>query len=481
MNPMRTFLLAFAAAACASAPSEPKLSPATPPDTAGAAVRVWVTTGDKSKLLTPEPGVGFLDGQGTAPFTLVVDEGTSYQEMVGFGAAITGSSAWLIQTRLTPAARDSLLVHLFSPTAGIGLSFTRITMGSSDFSLRHFSYDDMPPGQTDPELRHFSIEPDREALLPVLKRALQINPALKIMATPWSPPGWMKTTGSLIKGRLRPEAYGPLAHYFLKFLQAYQAEGVPIYALSVQNEPHFEPEDYPGMRMEPRERARFIGQYLGPLLEQAGLDPVLLDWDHNWDQPESPMQVLSDSVARRYVDGVAWHCYAGEVSAQSLVHNAFPDKDTFFTECSGGEWAPDFGENLKWFVQTLIIGATRHWSRGTLLWNLALDPDHGPHAGGCGNCRGVVTIDPSTGAWTFNVEYYALAHASKFVRPGARRIESTSGVGGLESVAFRNPDGSRVLIVVNTADQARRFDVRAGERTFTYSLPAGAVATFVWS
>jgi glucosylceramidase len=473
-------LLILLALGCATNQRDPA-GPPEPPDTiGGGTVGVWVSTGDRTKLLARQSNLSFRTGQISAPFTLQVDAETTYQEMVGFGAAITDASAWLIQTKMSPVLRDSLLTQLFSTTRGIGLSFTRLTMGASDFSLDHYSYDDMPPGQTDPNLERFSIERNREAVLPVTKRALEINPDLKIMATPWSAPGWMKTTDSLIKGHLKPEAYGALANYFLKFLQAYQAEGVPIFAISVQNEPHFEPDNYPGMRMDPPERARFIGQHLGPLLGQSGFQPLILDWDHNWDEYNSPIEVLSDADGRRYIDGVAWHCYGGEVTAQSLVHNAHPDKDAFFTECSGGEWAPDFADNLKWFVQTLIIGATRHWSRGTILWNLALDPQHGPHAGGCGDCRGVVTIDPNTGGWTRNEEYYALAHASSFVRQGARRIESTSGAGGLESVAFRNPDGSIALIVVNTASSLREFAVRSSEGWFTTSLPAGAVATFLW-
>jgi len=262
----------------------------------------------------------------------------------------------------------------------------------------------------------------------------------------------MKTSGSLIQGTLLPEAYGPFAEYFRRYVTAFGAAGVPIYAITVQNEPHYEPSDYPGMRLEPPARARFVGGYLGPLFAQSGIQTLILDWDHNWDQYQSPLEVLADSVAPRYIAGVAWHCYAGDVSAQTLVHDAHADKDAYFTECSGGGWAPNFADNLKWFVRTLIIGSTRGWAKGVLLWNLALDEHDGPHTGGCGNCRGVVTINSASGGVTRNVEYYALAHASRFVRPGARRVESTSGSDGLESVAFRNADdGSKALIVVTLA------------------------------
>ncbi len=462
------------------APGEP--SPGPPPPQ-GPAAQVWLTTGTGSKLLSREADVHF--DSGIPPATLlriVVDEGTTYQEMVGFGAAITDASAWLIQNKLAPAQREALLQELFGRNPGIGLSFTRLTMGASDFSLHQYSYDDMPPGQTDSSLAHFSIDSNRAYLLPVVQRALTINPQLKIMASPWSPPGWMKTTGSLIQGTLRPEAYEPLAEYFRRYIEAYSAEGVPIYAITVQNEPHYEPPTYPGMRLEPPARATFDGQYLGPLFARSGIGTLILDWDHNWDEYQSPLQVLADSAAPRYIAGVAWHCYGGDVSAQTLVHDAHSDKDVYFTECSGGEWAPNFADNLKWFAQTLIIGATRGWAKGVLLWNLALDENHGPHTGGCGDCRGVVTITSASGAVTRNVEYYALAHASRFVRPGARRIASTSGTAGLESVAFRNSDdGSKALIVVNTEVQDRAFTVLWGNQSFRYTLPAGAVVTFFWS
>jgi len=480
MRTAAAWTLAAVVACGRSAPGEP--SPGPPPPQ-GPPAQVWLTTASGSKLLSRETDVHF--DSGAPPATLIriaVDEATGYQEIVGFGAAITDASAWLIQNRLSAAQREALLQELFGPSPGLGLSFTRLTMGASDFSLHQYSYDDMPAGQTDPALAHFSIDSNRAYVLPVVQRALAINPRLKIMASPWSPPGWMKTTGSLIQGTLRPEAYAPLAEYFRRYIDAYRAEGVPIYAITVQNEPHYEPPTYPGMRLEPPARAWFIGQYLGPLFAQSGIGTIILDWDHNWDEYQSPLQVLADTAAPRYVAGVAWHCYGGDVSAQTLVHDAHPEKDAYFTECSGGEWAPNFADNLKWITQTLIIRATRGWAKGVLLWNLALDENHGPHTGGCGDCRGVVTINSASGAVTRNVEYYALAHASRFVRSGARRIVSTSGIAGLESVAFRNADdGSKALIVVNTETQDRAFTVLWGIQSFRYTLPAGAVVTFVWS
>jgi glucosylceramidase len=448
---------------------------------APARVQAWITTGDRHQLLAPGKDAAF---GAAAPRGIVieVDPATRYQEMAGFGAAITDASAWLIQNRLDAPRRAALMRELFGREGGgIGLSFTRLTIGASDFSSAHYSFDDMPAGQADPELAHFSIEPNRAAVLPTVKAALAINPQLRVMASPWSAPGWMKTSDSLIQGSLKPEAFAPFAQYLSRYVSAYRAEGVPIFALTLQNEPHFEPGDYPGMRVESAARAAFIKGHLGPVLAQQNPGTLIFDWDHNWDHPESPLAVLADPDAAKYVSAVAWHCYAGDLKVQAEVHDAYPAKDTWFTECSGGEWSPKFDQNLQYFTRTLVIGAVRGWARGVSLWNLALDENHGPHKGGCGDCRGVVTIDSKTGEVTRNAEYYALAHASRFVRPGARRIASTSGSGGLDTVAFRNTDGGIALLVANPAQQARSFSVRAAGRNFGYTLPAGSVATFTWS
>jgi glucosylceramidase len=291
----------------------------------------------------------------------------------------------------------------------------------------------------------------------------------------------MKTSDSMIGGSLRPEAYAPYAEYFARFLEAYDSAGVPVQYLTVQNEPQYEPGDYPGMKMPAADRAKFIGGYLGPLLRQRDLRPKILDWDHNWDMPQEPLGVLADPTARRFVDGVAWHCYGGDVSAQSTVHRTYPDEDVFLTECSGGTWQEGgVAGALKEMMGTLVIDGTRNWARGVAFWSLALDPGNGPHSGGCGTCRGVVTIDPPSGAVTRNVEYFVLGHASRFVPPGAVRVASDSDVGGLKSVAFRDPDGSIALLVLDTATEPRTFDVRFEGRSFRSTLPAGAVATYRW-
>ncbi len=286
----------------------------------------------------------------------------------------------------------------------------------------------------------------------------------------------MKTTGSLNGGKLREDRYAAYADYFRRYVQAYSAEGLPIYAVTIQNEPHHEA-GYPSMRMEPVEQANFVKNNLGPTFADNGIGTKIIAWDHNWDEPNYPVDVLNDAAAKRYLAGSAFHCYAGSVGAQTQVNNAHPDRDLWFTECSGGEWSSDFGANLKWNAQNILIGATRNWAKGVTFWNMALDQNHGPTNGGCGNCRGVVTVDSSSGAVSYNVEYYVLGHATKFVAPGAVRVGSSSYANDIETVAFRNTDGSLALIALNAGSTTRTFAVRSEGQAFSYTLPAGAVAT----
>jgi O-Glycosyl hydrolase len=442
-------------------------------------VQVWLTTSDGNKTLTRQVDLVFSrNSAARTPDAINLDSGKRYQEIVGFGAALTDASAILIHN-LPATQRDALLKELFGrENEGLDFSFTRLTMGASDFSTHHYSFDDQPKGAKDPELKSFSIDPNRADILPVIKAALAVNPDLKVMASPWSAPGWMKSSDSLIQGSLLPEAYPAYADYFRRYIEAYAAEGVPIYALTIQNEPHFEPTDYPGMRVTPQSRAAFIGGWLGPLLARTHPDVRILDWDHNWDEPQSPLAVLADPTAAHYVTGVAWHCYNGTPPAQGTVHDAHPDKETWFTECSGGDWVA--AKDALVSSAGTLVETVRYWSKGALLWNIALDEKHGPHLGGCDNCRGVVTIDSATGRITRTVDYYALGHLSRFVAPGAVRIEAGQAPKDLNTVAFRNKDGSTVVVAVNRAQDARTMTVREGQKTFTYDLPMGGVATFVW-
>ncbi|WP_204041614.1 RICIN domain-containing protein, partial [Acrocarpospora phusangensis] len=446
------------------------------PAQAATAVNVWVTTADAGKLLQQQPGLTFGADSGNAT-TIDVSDANTYQTMDGFGASFTDSSAWLVWNRLSAGQRDQLMNNLFSRTSGIGLSMLRQPMGTSDFAVNgaDYTYDD-----TCCDLGGFSIDHDRGYIIPVLRQAKGINPELKIMGTPWSPPAWMKTNNSLFGGSLRADRHAVWADYMVRYTQAYAAEGLPIYALTLQNEPHHETSGYASMRMEPAEQAAVVKNQLGPKLAAAGTGSKIIVWDHNWDEPGYPISVLNDADAKRYIAGSGLHCYAGDVSAQNTIHNAHPDKDIWFTECSGGGWATEFGGNLKWNLQNLIIGATRNWAKGVTLWNMALDQNSGPTNGGCTNCRGVVTVDQNNGNVTYNVEYYVLGHASKFVRSGARRIDSSSYANDLESVAFKNPDGSVALVTLNAGSGSKAFKVRWKGQSITYTLPAGAAATFTW-
>ena len=451
---------------------------AAPSSSADVSVDVFRSSADLKEELQEQPALSFGNSPASS-VSVTVDDRIRYQQMDGFGASLTDSSAWLISNKLSPDERNGLMEKLFSREKGIGLSFLRQPMGASDFALKLYSYDDLPPGSTDPDLAHFSIAYDRAYIVPLLRQALSINPQVKIMATPWSPPGWMKTSDSMVKGTLLKSAYPALADYFVKFVQAYAGEGIPVYAVTMQNEPRFSPKDYPGTVITPKEQSKFIRIYLGPAFRKQRLVTKIMVFDHNWDSIDYARTVLSDRKTASFVAGTAFHCYGGEVSAQDALHARFPDKEIWETECSGGEW--QHGNLLKDQLQ-LVIGTTRNWAKSVVLWNLALDQDHGPHLGGCNNCRGVVTIDTtaSPSKTSTTVDYVALGHFSKFVLPGATRIESNSTSSALPNVAFRNLDGSIALITLNSSSAALPFTLQWAGRTLTYELEAGSAATFRW-
>ncbi|HLV86903.1 MAG TPA: glycoside hydrolase family 30 beta sandwich domain-containing protein [Candidatus Sulfotelmatobacter sp.] len=449
----------------------------------GPSVQAVVTSGDQSQLLAAQSGVGFGTGGSESPTAITINPGTQYQTIDGFGASLTDSSAWVIWNDLSASQRTALMQDLFSPTQGIGLSFLRQPMGASDFAVNgNYSYDDMPPGQTDPQLSNFSIAHDQGYIIPLLQQALTLNSRARIVALPWSPPAWMKTTGTMNGGNFNASYSSSFAQYFVLFLKAYGQAGIPIYAVSVQNEPLYSTTSYPSVSLPETDEASFIANNLGPALQAAGLgSPKIFGYEHNWDNTNYPEALLAGPAAN-YVAGSSFHCYAGDPSAQSTVHTAYPGKDLWFTECSGTVGS-NFAGDLVWNSQNLLIGATRNWARSVSLWNLALDQNSGPKNGGCSNCRGVVTVDASTSPATIthNVEYYVLAHLSKFVVPGAVRIDSNPSTGGgIEDVAFQNPDGSIVLFVLNAGSGSQPFAVNWNAMYFNYTLPAQSVATFMW-
>jgi glucosylceramidase len=453
------------------------------PTPTGPSAQVVVTTGDQALLLAPQPQVTFGTGGSQNPSVITITETTQYQTMDGFGASLTDSAAWVIWNNLDAAQRTALMQQLFSPMGGIGLSFLRQPMGATDFAVSgNYSYDDVPAGQTDAQLSNFSVAHDAAYIIPLLQDALAINPAAKVVALPWSPPAWMKTGGTMNGGGMNAAYFPTLAQYFVHYLQAYQQAGIPVYAISVQNEPLNSTVSYPSEFLAASDESTFIANDLGPALSNANLSAVkIFSYEHNWDNTNYPESVLA-SAAATYVAGTAFHCYNGNVGAQSVVQAAYPAKDVWFTECSGTVGS-SFAGDLVWLAQNLLIGATRNWARSISLWNLALDQNSGPTNGGCMGCRGVVTIDSSTSPATIthNVEYYALGHLAKYVVPGAHRVNSsTSSNGGIEDVAFENPDGSIILLVLNPSTMAGPFSVSWHNSYFNYALPAQSVGTFVW-
>lgn len=436
---------------------------------------MWLTKGDQTALLQKQsPALPFGTTANSFP-NIDVDSTQTYQTIDGFGYTLTGSSAYLIN-RMGSSEKTALLNELFGTGANaIGLSYLRVSIGASDLSPSVFSYNDLPAGQTDPGLSGFSLSQDLTDLVPVLQQILQINPSIKIMGSPWSPPVWMKTNGSSIGGSLQTQYYGAYALYFVKYIQQMQTRGIPIHAVTVQNEPEHGGNN-PSMLMTAAEQISFVKNHLGPAFQAAGINTRIIVWDHNCDNPNYPITVLNDPAAKAFIDGSAFHLYAGDVGALSTVKNAHPDKNLYFTE----QWTGangSFDGDLKWHLKNVIIGSMRNWSKVALEWNLANDPAYGPHTpGGCTECKGAITISGSN--FTRNVSYYIVAHASRFVPTGSVRIASTQAA-SLFTVAFITPAGKKVLIVVNEG-AAQGFNIKfKGKWVFT-SLPAGAAATYTW-
>lgn len=440
-------------------------------------VMFWLTKADSSVRFKRRNVALNFSISGTTGTSIVVDSTQTYQTMDGFGFALTGGSAYLIN-RLPAADRASILQELFaSDSTFIGASYLRISIGSSDLNAYVFSYDDINPNSTDMNLTSFDISPDTYDLIPVLQSILAINPNIKILGSPWSAPAWMKTNKNSIGGSLKPECYGVYANYFVKYLQAMKANGITLDAITVQNEPEYGGNN-PSMVMSATEQAAFVKGYLGPALKAANLATRIIIFDHNCDHPNYPITVLNDPDARQYIDGSAFHLYGGDISALSTVHNAYPEKNVYFTEMwVGGSSTNNFASDLKWHMKNLIIGAPLNWSKNVIEWNLASDPHYQPHTlGGCSTCLGALNIGTSISR---NVSYYIIAHASRFVKSGSVRIGS-SVVSGLPNVAYKTPEGRKVLIVLNEGSSTQSFNIKSGDKYVTSSLEAGSVATYVW-
>jgi len=436
----------------------------------------WLTSPQTNVLFQLQPvGLSFGD-QVNQDQSIIVDTTQVFQTIDGFGNCLTGGSATLLH-KMDAASRGAILKELFATDGNnIGISYLRVSIGASDLDPKVFSYNDLPVGETDPLMAKFTLDADRVDLIPVLKEILAINPAIKIMGSPWSAPTWMKTNNNSKGGSLKPEYFDAYAKYFVKYIQGMKAEGITIDAITIQNEP-LHPGNNPSMYMTAEDQALFIKRSLGPTFAAANITTKIIVYDHNADRPDYPLSIFNDPEASKYVDGAAFHLYGGIIEALTPVHEAFPNKNLYFTE----QWvgAPgNLATDLAWHVRTLIIGATRNWCRNVLEWNLAADPNNDPHTvGGCDQCLGTITIDGNK--VIRNPAYYVLAHAAKFVRPGSVRIASNS-TSSLPNVVFQNPDGKKVLIVQNNTGGKKVFNISFNSKTVSTSLEKDAVGTYVW-
>ncbi len=441
-------------------------------DKRGREISVWVTSGEER--FAAAPGITWRPISGT-PGTdqLNLNPPAKFQDILGFGGAFTDAACYTFN-QLAPPVREQLFHELFHPSE-MGLNTGRVCLGSSDYSTKLYSYDD---GAADPDLRRFSIEHDREYILPVLRQARQANPDLFLFSTPWSPPGWMKFNGSMLGGSMRNHYFPVYAQYYLKFLQSYAAEGVPVQALTAQNEVDTDQDGRMPACIWPQEyEIQFIRDHLGPLLESSGIRTKIWLLDHNYNLWGRVVDSLEDEKLRKYVNAVAWHGYYGTPDMMAKVHNVYPEAEMHWTE--GGPDYTDPGYLTDWCKWGGIFSdVLRNWCRSITSWNLALDEQGKPNIGPF-PCGGVVTIHSQTKEITRSGQYWAFAHYSRLIRRGARRFDSQSSAAGLQHVALENPDGQQVLVVTNPGP-ARTIELRLANIAALVPLKATSVTTLAW-
>ena len=429
----------------------------------------YVTQGDKTMLLEAQTSIQTGDSEKSVN-QITIDTSKKYQVIDGFGAAMSESSGYVI-SNLETSIKDELMSKLFS-SDGIGMDFIRIPMGASDFALDNYTYNDSDT--EDLTLSKFTLERDLAYVIPRLKEAVALNEELKLMGSPWSAPAWMKSTNRLNGGSLRNIYYTTYADYFVKFIEGYQANGLDIYAITVQNEPLHETSGYPSMLMSVSEQINFIS-VLGPKFEEAEIDTKIIGYDHNWDNQFYPQMILDNEKTKDFIDGVAFHCYNGSVADQKAFYDKNPDANIYFTECTGIATYRNFSDNMTWNMENIFIGAINAGAKTALLWNLALDETYGPKNGGCGNCVGVVTVKED--GYQLNEEYYAIGHFSKFIDAGARRIEATTSTLNLLTTAFINPDGSVVTVIHNKSTYDQYVEISMDGRKTNLMIDAKSTVT----
>lgn len=433
-------------------------------------IEKWTTKLDKSKLLEKQKQTLYFEKNNQNLPNIFIDDSKSFQTMDGFGYTLTSGSATLINQL---SNKKELLNELFGRGENsISVNYLRVSVGASDLSDHTYSYSE----SKDLSLKNFSLKEDETDLIPVLKEIIKINPKIKILASPWSPPTWMKTNNNSLGGSLLPEYYQVYADYLVKYIKEMKKHAIVIDALTIQNEP-LHPGNNPSLLMLPNEQANFIKNNLGPTFLKNSIKTKIIIYDHNADRPDYPISILNDTDARKFIDGSAFHLYGGNVESIGEVHDAHPDKNLYFTE----QWIghpSNFGGDMAWHIKNLIIGATRNWCKTVLEWNLAIDPQMNPHTeGGCTACLGAITIDKDT--IERNAAYFIIAHASKFVPTNSKRIFSNT-ILNLQNVAFKTPEGKTVLIVINDSDKGLEFLIGSKGKQAKVIIEAGSVVTYVW-
>lgn len=453
-------------------------------------VVVFLTSADRQYDLD-KTSIGFSNKTDRSSAVIAINPKMRYQEMDGFGAAVTGSTCYNLM-QMDPVDRQKFLTETFSHENGLGFSYVRISIGCSDFSLSEYTCCDVEG------IENFSLqEEELKYVIPILKDILTINPSLKIMGSPWTSPRWMKVNNlkdlepynSWTGGHLNPVYYDDYATYFLKWIQAFADHGIQITSITPQNEPlnHL---NSASLVMFWDEQRDFI-KVLGPKLRKAGLNTEIYVFDHNYnydkmeEQFNYPIKIYADEEAKQYLKGAAYHNYGGNRNELLEIHKQAPEMDLVFTETSIGTWnkGKDLGIRLTDDMAEVALGTINNWCKAVIVWNLMLDSDRGPNREhGCRTCYGAVDIDAGDyKTITRNSHYYIIGHLSAVVKPGAVRIESTSNtVEGITFSAFENEDGSYALVVQNDSGENKSITVSEGKNTYEYMMPAKSVASFRW-
>jgi len=468
----RAFLKFSALAAASSAASNSLGALAAENPAAATQIKAWRTSGQQRFESISAPA--WQPGAEVSPVSIRLDPNQRYQQVLGFGAALTDATCYLLE-QVDATKRKAILEECFGES-GMRFSVARTTIGSSDYSVSAYSYDET--SAPDPDLTHFSIDHDHAYILPVLREARQVNPDLFYFSSPWSPPGWMKAGGSLLGGSMRKQYFPPYAKYFVKFLQDYSAEGVKIQAVTVQNEVDTDQDGRMPQALWGQEyEMDFVKGHLGPAMQQASLDTKIWILDHNYNLWGRAVDELSDPDVYKFVDGIAWHGYVGTPNAMTRVHDMFPDKHAYWTEGGPDYKDPKYATDWASWSST-FTGILRNWARCIVAWNLVLDengrPDIGPF-----DCGGVVTLNSKTHEVSRSGQYHAFAHYSKAIQRGALIFASWGDVPGIDHVAAENPDGSRVLILTNQGNE-QQVQCTLRDQALTMTLPTDSITTLQW-